>query len=222
MKVLVIAQPRSRSMWLVSLLASYYNLKNLKEPYGLQYDFAQDQNNVDQWFRSVLSINSDLSLKRDFVAKLQTNNLYWEGNWQGPSLFNVEQYDKIFVLSRDNVTDAVCSMDLAIRSKKWHHLDTPSSIEPRLFNIVDNEDLLLDTIRAHESLLRTKDYLDKRSIEYTNLTFDSLKGWVEVNLPNTSSHLVESNFDYTKIYTNYNDVESYCRNTDRSWIFKNG
>ena len=222
MKVLLIAQPRSRSMWLVSLLASHYQLKNLKEPYGLQYDFAQDQNNVDQWFRSVLSINSDLTLKRDFVAKLQTNNLYWGSSWQGPSLFNVEQYDKIFVLSRDNVADAVCSMDLAIQLKKWHHLETPADIPARQFSIIDNEDLLLDTVRAHESLLRTRDYLDKNNIEYTNLTFDTLKDWVDLNLSNVSSHLVESNFDYAKIYTNYNDVAAYCRNTDRAWIFKNG
>lgn len=222
MKLLVIAQPRSRSMWLVSLLASYYNLRNLKEPYGLQYDFAQDQNNVDQWFKSVLSINSNLSLKRDFVAKLQTNNLYWEGNYQGPSLFNVAQYDRVFVLSRDNVADAVCSMDLAIQLKKRHHLETPTEMTPRTFSIIDNEELLLDTIRAHESLVRTKIYLNKQGIEYTNLSFDTLKEWAEVNLPNTTSHLVESNFNYAKIYTNYNDVESYCLNTDRTWIFKNG
>ena len=222
MKLLVIAQPRSRSMWLVSMLASFYNLKNLKEPYGLQYDFAQDQNNIDQWFKSVLSINANLALKDNYVAKLQTNNLYSGSSWQGPTLFNVNKYDKIFVLSRDNIADAVCSMHLAVDLQRWHFLDTPAEIATRAFNIVNNEDLLLDTTRAHEALLRTKRYLNDNNIEYTDLSFDTLKEWVDTNLPNASSHLAESNFDYTKIYTNYIDVDSYCRNTSRSWIFKNG
>ena len=221
MKILVIAQPRSRSMWLVSLLAAFFNLKNLKEPYGLQYDFAWNQNNFDQWFKSVLSINSNLSLKDDFVAKLQTNNLYWGDSWQGPRLFNVNRYDKVYVLRRDCITDAVCSMDLAIQLKRWHHLEIPNEIEPRQFNMADNEGLLLDTIRAHEALIRIKSYLETENINYTDLSFENLKGWVEKNLPNVSSHLVESNFDYTKIYTNYKDIESYFQNTDRNWIFKN-
>lgn len=206
MKILVIAQPRSKSMWLNSMLASHYRLRNLKEPYGLTNEKAVLRNDLGEWVKNVFRISEELAEKNNTVVKLQTSSLYWNNKWFGLKPFNLPDYDMIYTLRRRNRVDAVCSAFLAQDLYKWHYLETPTTeIMPKTLDFNRDYQLLSDAVRDDLAL----DRVEQELTNYQPLEYETLNTWVESNLTDGESHLVESKYNYSKWFTNYNNIQTY-------------
>jgi len=206
MRTLVIAQPRSKSMWLNSMLASHYGYRNLKEPYGLTNEKSVMSDNIDNWVKNVFRITKELNDKDNVVVKLQTSSLYWKDKWFGLNSFNIESYDTIYTLRRQNRVDAICSMSLAQDLYKWHYLETPNTpIQSKTIDFKKDYQLLCDTVRDDLAMDKVQQLLPNS----ISLEYDMLDSWIADNLPNGASHLAESNYNYADWFANYASIQTY-------------
>jgi hypothetical protein len=156
-------------------------------------------------------INSDIDNIYNFSYKLVNNFI---------DVLQISKYDSIFVLQR-NITDIVASYLFAIKTKKLLHIDSNllEYISKKHKNVEFTvEDHSMANYLVFENLLlqSIKSVLQNSKIAYQELNFIDIPKFLEINykIDQPNSYL-ESNLDYSKIFSNYKDLNEHCVNVEK-------
>jgi hypothetical protein len=202
MKIVVIAPMRSRATWFLTMLSSHYGLKWIDAPYGIPTPMTGE---------FIQSVTDKLINDDDFVTKIESTELYNDSEWFGLNPFKIEQYDQVFTLYRSNLSDIACSLYLVKEFDTWHYSfknnQLPKrNLETRTLDFKLNHDLLTTVIKQDQAF---KKALAELTVPHIDLTYDNVIEYAETNLPKGRSDYVDSKYDYTKIFSNYNYITEY-------------
>ncbi len=131
--------------------------------------------------------------------------------------FNFQQYDKIYVTTRSPV-DRVCSLFVASETGLWTF--TKTSVERPLINlppksIVENSGVIRKSITDDIIYEKLEEHFKKKSIDYESVDYDNMVSFAKENgFPVRSVNHVETHYDYTKMISNYSDLEGYIKAAD--------
>ena len=212
MKIVVIAPMRSRATWFLTMLSSHYGLKWIDAPYGISDSMTLD---------FIHSVTDRLTGDDDFVTKIESTELYSDCEWFGLEPFNIEQYDQVFTLYRDNLSDIACSLYLVKEFDTWHYSfknkQLPKrNIGTRTIDPVNDQKLLKTVIKQDWAF---KKAVKELKVPHVDLTYDSVIDYALTNLTNGKSDYVDSKYDYTKIFSNYNNIAGYLNEQNNTIRF---
>lgn len=199
--------PRSRSSILLESLCLFYDIPILKE-----------NPDIDQ---SITDFLSETLNHKDGVIRFHPNGpiLHKKQSFEYFDSFNFEQYDKIFFTDRKNSTDYICSIVLArtlgIFTYKDHFIPT---IEPMYFDYDKHHSLILDYILGRSTMSSIKKYINYKNIkaDIVCLDYDDIPVFIDTNYNNNASIThVQTNYDYKKIFINYDEITYYHNELDK-------
>lgn len=207
MKILVIAEMRSRASLFMDMLSSHLGIKNLEAPYGILHNKAKD---VEQWKKTIRSITNVIQRNENFIAKIETTEMFLNGEYIGLECFSPEKYDVIYTIKRDNLADTFCSLYIVNLLNKWQHKQGEEVLELTPISAYDTE--LLNLIRILKETYNTAiEYLNTHGLEYTELEYNDVINWLKKNNINGTTNLVSPNYNFKTIFTNYTDIEKLCQ-----------
>jgi hypothetical protein len=188
-------------------LSSHLGIKNVDTPYGLLHTKAT---NPAKWAIAVREITkmTHRNLKDDFILKVETTEMFTNGEYIGLETFMPTLYDKIYVIKRNNLADIFCSLYTVEQSDVWHYRDNeiPMEFEPVFIDVSKHADLIKKVKLVNHSYMRAMDYLNRLSIAYEELEYSDICTWINEHAPTGTTNLVNPHYDYSKIFTNYGDL----------------
>ena len=212
MKIVVIAPMRSRATWFLTMLSSHYGLKWIDAPYGIPTPMTEE---------FIRSVTKTLVDDDNFVTKIESTELYSDSEWFGLDLFNIEQYDQVFALYRGNLADIACSLYLVKEFGTWHYSFKNNQLpkrglETRMLDLELHHDLLTTVVKQDQAF---KKAIAKLTVPHIDLTYDNVIDYAKTNLSNGRSDYIDSNYDYTKIFSNYNAITDYLNEQNNTIRF---
>lgn len=241
MKIAIIGMTRTRSSFLLDVMCRAYNAENLFEHYGKNtpdkfvHKFIKKDENIiwkkyqleakketDYLFSNYESFGTKIfpalfmNFNKMFInvsnkplsysfdkTDLMDLNLY----------FNLNQYDKVVLLHRDNLTDLLCSHWYAVQINKFLHVkeDKEQIVhykpKSKLYLTTANEIVLKAGINSYLTLKHIPAYLDKLGIKYDQVEYNEVPEYVKKNYPQVESMFVDTEFDYRNGILNYKELE---------------
>jgi hypothetical protein len=209
MKIVVIAPMRSRATWFITMLSSHYRLKWIDAPYGIPTPMTLD---------FIRSVTEKLTRDDDFVTKIESTELYNDTEWFGLEPFNLEQYDQVYTLYRDNLADIACSLSLVKEFGTWHYSFAQKQLPRRNIGTrtldPKQDQELLNTVAKQDWAF--KKALQEITVPHIDLTYDNVVEYARSNLMNGVSDYVDSKYDYTKIFSNYENIAGYLHDQNHA------
>lgn len=232
MKILNFGLPRTRSSYLVDVLAKAYNLENLFEPYHnpiIDDILSKKLSGDEAWkhhLQSTMSLTSDLNNKDNFIVKLFSDALFnfHKKVYAGQNEFvfesndcidlykyyNLSAYDKIYISYRKNYADLICSFLLARKRNTFLYTETNQlSLK---FNKPKNTFLNYDKMEMTRLALSFYFYEHyatqlKKLPNVIFLEYDDIPVYLNSNFANVTSIYVDSCFDYKNKIKNYDEID---------------
>lgn len=205
MKQCIIGFPRSRSSILLETISIHYKIPILGEDINeLTNRKTLSKHPSSNIYKSLLR---NIMRSNDGVLRLHPLQIS-RPNWKEVSfdLFNFEQYDKIYFTFRESVSDILGSEFVAKQIGKFTY-QSEDEIVKNIPEMIFNDTKLVEEHVFSENLVRNlREYLDNNSLEYTDLFYNDIPKYLELNFPNTKSAHVETKYDYRKIIKNYDDI----------------
>lgn len=233
MKVLIVCRPRTRSTLLIDALSKYHNLEDKDENYkfcfgkvhfgivnddmyynlfmgyiktATQNNFKQDNFAIKLYPRMMTFSQHKINNLDDYQLKIIPNLTYFT---------NIRKYDKVYFLTR-NLIDSICSWAYGNHINYYNFRDhetliSKTSTVPNLTIDLDNDPELKFYILESAILDVWKKFLDDH-ISHTTLDYYDLPNYVSNTYPNIVNKTIDSKLDYTKIITNYHDLEEKINN----------
>lgn len=132
------------------------------------------------------------------------------------SHFRIQEYDRVYFLNRNNITNAVCSWMSGYKNKGAFLFKDERAIEK--FQKMDRLDMAsIEMLSAIDVLLityalqyRLEDYLDNLKISSIKLDYSEVATYISENFGVTPKY-IEPKFDYTQI-KNYDEINEYVTN----------
>ncbi len=210
MKILVLSIPRSRSLWTINTISVNFNIPNLYEPYREQFALPHDLTEYKKITESLSKITSG-------VMKLETTQLTDRHNKNkliDLSVFDWSSFDKIYTTTRTNDVDMICSLRLAMELDRWVYTsNSPAeTIKPMIFNPYDQKSktAMSSGIMDKEIIVYVEKWLEEKRIAYTPLTYETVIDYAREHWGNVQqTEFVATEYDYSKIFTNYNKISEY-------------
>jgi len=221
MKICIIGHPRTRSSVLLESLCSQYEVPIIGEKINdlgkLAYCRARYDGvelSIPKFYRNLLNgcltqiENSNNGVVR--IHPTQLSFLLYSSKMIDFSRLDFSKYNKIYFTVRHNVSAMISSLFLAHTLGKFtyrektevHTAIQPIELVPNLyFNTI--EMLLYSEFIMDE----VKKYLTTNSIEWEELDYDIIPKHIEENYSNATSSHVETEYDYSRIVTNYDDLQ---------------
>jgi hypothetical protein len=212
MKILVIGMPRSRSNYLKQCISKHYKIKNVGEPYQEQYERLKNPLRLENfpYFANIIS-NQLREDNKSFVCKLQTTNIPGRHlvELDNYKHFQFEMYDQIYITVRRNLVEQICSTIVAVKTGNFVFRDVVPNIPPGefTFDIINDSNLFAETFT---NLLRIRfaiKHLKSQGIPFNVVYYEDCPTWVSDNLGTVDSDMVETNFNYSKIFNNYTEMQ---------------
>ena len=233
MKIAVLTMTRTRSSYLLDILAKHYQITNLYEKYK---DINPDQfkkkcigiSSKEVWERyktQTVTLTNQIFLEnQSFVVKIfPITVLNYFSNLSGYSkddfldlvrYYRLDEYDKVFILTRNNITDLACSHIYAMQTQFLFAKDEVAKIDyynpsrkKKVFLSNQNLKYFQSRIDQHLFLEHIHLYLDRQQIPYTKLDYGSVKDYVGTHCPNIESDIIESKYDYAAHLSNYEEIK---------------
>jgi hypothetical protein len=206
MKYCIIGMPRSRSSMLLEAIKIVNNTQILGEDIGSIPLAEKKRQDYLNRLKILITKNNRIpqGVIRFHPLQMVTFNpisiLPFE-------LFNFKQYDKIYFTFRDSVSDNIASNFVAERLNKYTYKSKDEVVEnigTLTFTTDDyyNVDNYINSIKVVDSL---KKYFLENNIASTDIEYNEIPEYVNKTYPAIVSH-VETNYDYKKIISNYNDI----------------
>jgi len=224
MKILVIGQPRSRSNYLASCLATHHGMRNRGEPYAPAYRSLAGEGGkrLGQFAASAEKITETLrETTIGFVCKIQTSNVVGHKldvtDLKKLEHFGFDMYDQIYITMRKNIVDQLCSLSVAFRKNAFVYKYTDDTIptnpgpgsfafdpvtDIKRFNGTDLDMLKLRFIHS---------YIKNKELPVKIIYYEDSPQWVADNLPNARTEMLETHFNYKEIFSNYAEMEEMVR-----------
>ena len=205
MKQCIIGFPRSRSSILLETISIHYKIPILGEDINeLTNRKTLSKHPSSGIYKSLLR---NIIRSNDGVLRLHPLQIS-RPNWKEVSfdLFNFEQYDKIYFTFRESVSDILGSEFVAKQIGKFTY-QSEDEIVKNVPEMTFNDTKLVEEHVFSENLVKNlKEYLDNNSLKYTELFYNDIPKYIELNFPNTKSSHIETKYDYQKIIKNYDDI----------------
>lgn len=220
MKICIIGHPRTRSSLLLGIVSSYYDIpligENLNKIGNTLYgSYVGEDHPVSMFYQKLL----DGYLKQVFSKKkgvirihpTQLSYLNYSSKMIDLDRLSFGQYEKIYFTVRQNIPDMISSLFIAHMLKKFTYQniqDVPKTVQP----VALLPDLYFQSVEMllYSELImdRVKEYLTLHSIEYEELDYDNIPKHIEENFSNAVTTHVETEYDYSNIVTNYNELQT--------------
>lgn len=224
-KICLIGFPRSRSSFLLEALALHYNLnvelsiQRLSDKFvSKRLSYAEYRIRFTRLIEALNKSNTKFIVRihpYQFIAnsgkKFDLSELF------DFDLFNFKQYKNIYVTKR-NIVDRVCSLYIANKTGVWTY--TKDSREKPLEDLEDlvieeNDQSILLSIMEDVIFEKLDDYFKDNSIVYESIDYNDVVNYAkEHNFPIEKVKHIETNYDYSKIISNYSDIERYVKNAE--------
>jgi hypothetical protein len=238
MKILLLCLPRTRSSCMQDVLSKAYNLNNLQEPYNMvevetkkKLFFHQHDVIWPLYKNRVLQITEEIHQQDNLIVKIfpdittnylsYINHAYKEDfKLEENEILDIDdfckisQYDKIYVLTRNNITDLYCSYRYGLNFKKLQYLDTKydkglSNMRSKQKIILPYEDkfMALDILQYLIFQYHLKK-IEEKNIEFIQLEYNDVPNYLQTNFSDIQTSYLETNFDYQSLIKNYHDIDS--------------
>lgn len=246
MKILLLSMARTRSSVLIDMLSKKYDANNFYETYRSvspdevsklllfkKPDLLWDRYKKETKKKTQEIIDSNLS----YAVKLFPINIFNDyqynpqyiknPNWliNKDSLldleeyFQISQYDKIYLLQRENICDNICSYmhayttnffltDSSGKAKTMHPKGKVTLVASKYYTVKC-------FILYQRYLKNIKIYLDKKNISYTNLEYDEVPKFIADNAPDVKLDTIDTNYDYRKAFSNYDEICELVREIEK-------
>lgn len=205
MRILLIGEPRSRSVFMLYSLSKFFQYSCLDEPFAK----AATVNNK----KEIESIAENLRLKDNITVKIQTTSFFCNDI----NSFDIHSYDSVYLTYRDNVNESIASMLIATQQGIWTHTtDHPPVCENDISKIkvdIDNaaHRLIIEHCLQNRYLVKTtQEWAIKNNINCTGIEYNDILDYVE-NILGVKSHILPNNYNYTTLIENYNDLPTIVR-----------
>jgi hypothetical protein len=241
MKIAIFTITRTRSSFLLDALCQHYGLKNHFEYYNNTY--SGNTFNSFYKIRSKTIFEHFTSTKKqetadlftwpsfgvkifphNFVSFIREKSSFRPDNKSYPlfvkehildlnEYFNLNQYDKIFLLNRKEIVDNIISQLYALQigtflleQKDKSRLDR---LKPKgeLYLTTNDMYVYRSRIYCHLFLKQLPKYFDNLNIKYEELDYDEVPFYIEKNYPSIKSQFIDTEFDYKNGITNYNEIK---------------
>lgn len=205
MRILVIGEMRSRTSWFMDTLSSHLGIRNLEAPYGVLHSKAVD---ADKWKDVVTRITGVICRDENYIAKIETTEMFLNDQYISLEYFRPENYNKIYTIKRDNLVDTFCSLYIVLLFDKWqlYKGESPKPIDLITVDQVNDLELLKKVKVIRETYNRAIDYLKKQLLPYTEIEYSNIGKWIEDNAPTGISDLISPNYNYRELFSNYDDI----------------
>lgn len=226
MRICIIGHPRSRSTYLLNVIADYFKIPEIphhqiKNVYNVlpvecyhssQWEPIWDPNFPtsikEEFLIKFNEFQSKIKNKASFIIKVHPSQLAYfpaSGQLIDFDLFGFQQYNQIYFTVRKNHIDAICSYFIANKTDKWHYGrgDKPMSIEaqPMSNNIAVMIYIWHDLISQE-----LKKYLDNKNIAWSEIYYEDMTDYVKSNYPTGLANTIETGYDYKQLITNYDEL----------------
>jgi phosphoenolpyruvate synthase/pyruvate phosphate dikinase len=122
------------------------------------------------------------------------------------NLFNFKQYDKIYFTFR-NPVDAIASEFVAETVNRWTYKSKEDLINIKPISL--NEDyhkVIKEHIYSERLVKKIKEYFIINDIKSIDIFYEDIPQYLIDNFPGANTFHIETNYDYRKILSNYNDI----------------
>lgn len=180
--------------------------------------FEKFENYAIKFFPNML-INYTYRTKKDIHDVEGLNNFmedYEKKIMLDLSHFRLAEYDEIYFLTRNTVTNAICSWMSGYKNKGTFLFTDERKIEK--FQKIDSLDLTsIEILSAIDVLLITyalqcklEKYIDSLDVRCVKLEYSEVADYINKNFGVTPTY-IEPKFNYTEIQ-NYNEIDDYVTN----------
>ena len=232
MKIALFSQPRSRSSLLINSISEYYKIKNYFEYFQSAGNSFLRRENIknDPWLmyqdyasRAVTKMHNEPHcvkfIPTNFIdifyksEKSITDTLLQDQSHHIKNFvdfFRLKDYDKIYITYRENLTEALCSMNNANLNRSWwlrEKKDLP-------FQAVDltNTDIrnvMLKLIFTKVLLEKIELKLTEHGISFIRLGYNEIPTYVQPQYPEVSPGVVETDLDYQQLTPNFDEIQTW-------------
>ena len=212
MKICIIGFPRSRSSILLETIHLYHNIPILGE--------VINQLTKDYTVTPGTSISYRVLLKKyknttDGVIRFHPMQIgerprhITNPKYPKFELFEFDQYDKIYFTHRESVSDIISSEFVAGQLKKYTYKfkEELINVQPMTFQH-EHHQIIKDHIYSEKLVENLKQYLKSNNIDWKDLYYNDIPLYLVTNYPNAKTFYIETNYDYKRIVTNYDDILS--------------
>lgn len=192
MRIAIISTERTRSSLLGHYLTTQYSQLSYK---GEFYTYAYKQGNYD-----IISATKSLYSQDNYIVKIMAHNLNVTD--LSPAVFNLGQYDKIYLTERYDFFEQCCSLQVSLDTNVWHNVGDYKSA--RVYKNMSNQkftvtlDTLLKLAKNLIIYLNIKKYLIENNIPYTVYSYDEVG-----KFGSHQKKLIDNKLNYSDIITNY-------------------
>lgn len=204
MKICLISMPRSRSSVLLSTISLYHKIPIIGQDIN---DYRYDMDNF---------LSNNFLEKKGVIRFHPTHlipNLKTCDSIVNLDLMKFSQYDKIYFTHRNSIVDYICSYIIADYLGKFTYYSTndlEDTIPSMTFSLENSKHYKFLKWHVYSELLINliKKYLLNLNIPYNDLYYDSIPLYIKNNYSNVKINNVETNYNYKKIFINYDEIES--------------
>lgn len=232
-KICLISFPRSRSSFLLELLSLHYNLRTEFSIENLTYKFTNRKISYFKYKNRFIQILESLNNPKDrFIIRIHPHHFFAHFGKEfdlskmfNLNLFNFKQYDNIYVTKRSTV-DRISSHYIAKKTGIWTYTKDSEkkplkNLKPFVIN--PNDESILDAVKENIVFEKIDQYFKNNSINYECINYEDLITYAkEHNYPINNVTLIETQYDYSKIISNYSDIERYYQEFDLEFRKKLG
>lgn len=210
MKICIIAFARTRSSMLLETISLFYNIPILGQQIN---ELAFKGPLIPSSYKSIITNDS---LAKDGVIRLHPLHFHPKKILQYSEkdrtaefdLFNFKQYDQVYVLYRESISDVLASYFVA---EELNTFTYQGNIKPfqNIKPIEMTPDLhkhIISHIYSEKFVLKLKEYFTINNIEYKDLFYNDIPKFCKNNYPGKKTFHIETNYDYRSIIKNYDDI----------------
>ena len=214
MKYCMISLPRSRSSVLLETISMFYGIKILGEEIGKIYI-----RNNEEYLRTLKKMLKKNSRAPKGVIRLHPLQMCSRTREQAKSqkidaftlldfkYYNFEQYNKIYFTYRESIEDNIASNFIAHRFEKYTYKVGSKLITDTTVTFSKSDHWhVIDYIHSIKIMELLKKYLLENSISYQELYYNDIPDYLRRNFPQVKSSHIETNYDYRKMISNYDDI----------------
>jgi hypothetical protein len=210
MKICIIAFARTRSSMLLETISLFYNIPILGQEIN---ELAFKGPLIPSSYKSII-LND--SLVKDGVLRLHPLHFHPERILQYSEeertaefdLFNFKQYDQVYVVYREPVSDLIASFLVAEKLATFtyqHNIKPFKNIEP-IEITPESYKHIKGHIHSENFVRKLKEYFTINNIKYKDLFYDDIPKFCKKNYPGGKTFHLETNYNYKKIIKNYDEI----------------
>lgn len=202
MKYCVVGFTGSRSIILLETISLFYNIPVIGEDIdSYRSNFEEFLTRIYNTDNGVIGFRPQNLINRPYPTYL-------------PKIVDLEslrfeQYNQIFFTYR-NVSDQIAS--LIVENQLGNESEIEAIIPQMTFSPSSNPLHLIfveDYIYGELLVVSIKNYLSKLNLSPIDLNYDDVPAYLDANYPGTMNNHIETDYDYTTIFTNYSDIEPF-------------